>query len=713
MHIALASRSAAAAFPLWKRCRKSLSDIIRSNLEKAAAEQAVNSRNFFAELKRRNVYKVAIAYGVVAWLLMQVASQIFPFFEIPNWAVRLVVLLLVIGFPVAVILAWAFELTPEGIKRAEDVDLSKSVTRKSGRKLDFFIIALLLLVIAGLLFQRFHLKVSPAVSSSPGKSIAVLPFENLSEDKANAYFADGIQEEILTRLAKIADLKVISRTSTQQYQSKPGNLAEIAKQLGVANILEGSVQKAADQVRVNVQLVNAQTDSHLWAETYDRKLIDLFGVESDIAKSIAQLLHAKLSSREQKALGVKPTDNSEAYDTYLRGLAAEGESVDSIYSMQKAISFFKRAVHLDPGFALGWSKLSRAHSNLYSSFADSTEAAKRALETAQKLQPDLPETLLALACYQFSELHNYNAARTTFLRVRKMLPGTAEIPVALAQIARYRGKWEETVAYYDEALALNPRNTELLAESAGNYSDLRRFDNALKQYNQALDIRPNDVDLLASKAGIYQAQGNLTQAARCLEGVNALTPSYEAVPEKVAQLIFEGNYREAVQLLETRFAQFQFGSELEVGAFQEFLASSRLLAGDTAGAKASAEQARNILEVLCKNQPDNDFPAIHLARTYAILGDKESAYKEAERVSALVQNDAFRRPGAEENLALIDASFGNNARAISIIAHLLQIPYQSSLYATPLTPALLRLDPTWDALRTDPTFQKLCQNKAH
>ena len=189
----------------------------------------MNSRNFFAELKRRNVYKVAIAYGVVAWLLMQVASQIFPFFEIPNWAVRLVVLLLVIGFPVAVILAWAFELTPEGIKRAEDVDLSKSVTRKSGRKLDFFIIALLLLVIAGLLFQRFHLKVSPAVSSSPGKSIAVLPFENLSEDKANAYFADGIQEEILTRLAKIADLKVISRTSTQQYQSKPGNLAEIAK----------------------------------------------------------------------------------------------------------------------------------------------------------------------------------------------------------------------------------------------------------------------------------------------------------------------------------------------------------------------------------------------------------------------------------------------------------------------------------------------------
>src|SRR5439155_570490 len=306
MHIALASRSAAAAFPLWKRCRKGLSVVIRSNLEKAAAEQAVNSRNFFAELKRRNVYKVAIAYGVVAWLLMQVASQIFPFFEIPNWTVRLVVLLLVIGFPVAMILAWAFELTPEGIKRAEDVDVSKSITRKTGRTLDFFIIAVLLLVIGILLFQRFHPNVSPAVSSSLEKSIAVLPFENLSRDPDNAYFADGIQEEILTRLAKIADVKVISRTSTQRYQSKPGNLSEIAKQLGVANILEGSVQKAADQVRVNVQLVNAQTDSHLWAETYDRRLTDIFGVESEIAKGIAESLQAKLTSGEEQALSVKP-----------------------------------------------------------------------------------------------------------------------------------------------------------------------------------------------------------------------------------------------------------------------------------------------------------------------------------------------------------------------------------------------------------------------
>ena len=668
--------------------------------------------SFFAELKRRNVYKVAVAYAIVGWLLIQVATATFPVLEIPNWTIKLVIALVLLGFPIALILAWAFELTPEGIKLTESDELSSKPFRSRAW---IYVVIISGAISGGLFFVGRYTALNKQSGSAQvsTKSIAVLPFENLSEEKANAYFATGIQDEIMTRLAKIADLKVISRTSTQHYEGKPGNLSQIAKQLGVAHVLEGSVQKVGEQVRVNVQLIRADHESHLWAETYDRKLTDIFGVESDVAKSIAQSLRAKLSGREEQAFGAKPTSNPDAYDAYLRGLAAEGESVDSVYSTQKAISFYKRAVHLDPTFALAWSKLSRAHSTLNPSFRDSTEAAKRALETAQKLQPDSPETVLALAQYQYSELHDYDAARTNFLRVSKMLPGNSEIPAALAQIARHQGNWEETIAYYDHALGLDPRNAELLTEAARNYDDLRRFDNALKLYDRALEIRPNDVDLLAAKAGIYQAQGNLPEAARCLGDVNALTPSYEAVPAKVAQLIFERNYREAVQLLETRFAQFQFGSELELAIFEEFLASSRLLAGDIPGAKASAEQARKILEVLCQNQPDNDFPAVFLARAYAILGEKDSAYKEAERISALLQNDAIRRPGAEENLALIDASFGNNARAISILTHLLQIPYQSSLHATPLTPALLRLDPTWDALRSDPRFQKLCQNEVH
>src|SRR5437016_1462280 len=305
----------------------------------------VNRKNIFTELKRRNVYRAAVAYGVVAWFLTQLTTQVFPFFEIPNSAVRFVVIALAAGFPIAMLLSWIYELTPEGVVRTEDLDPveARSVQRRSGRLLDFIIIGALLLVIAMLVVGRlpFYRQTGESISQ---KSIAVLPFENLSDDKANAYFAEGIQEEILTRLAKIADLKVISRTSTQHYKSKPGNLAEIAKQLGVANILEGSVQKATDQVRVNVQLINAQTDSHLWADTYDRKLTDIFGVESEIAKRIAESLQAKLTGREEQALAVTPTDNPEAYDAYLRGLASERAHSSSFSHdlAEKAIGFDER-----------------------------------------------------------------------------------------------------------------------------------------------------------------------------------------------------------------------------------------------------------------------------------------------------------------------------------------------------------------------------------
>ena len=308
----------------------------------SAKARRVNPKNILTELKRRNVYRAAVAYGVVAWFLTQLTTQVFPFFEIPNSAVRFVVIALAVGFPIAMLLSWVYEFTPEGVVRTEDLNpvQAKSVQRATGRILDFIIIGALLLVIAMLVVGRlpFYRQTGESISQ---KSIAVLPFENLSGDPDNAYFADGIQEEILTRLAGIADLKVISRSSTQQYQSKPRNLAEIAKQLGVANILEGSVQKAADQVRVNVQLINAQTDSHLWAETYDRKLTDIFGVESEIAKRIAAALQAKLTGLEEQALAVKPTNNPEAYDAYLRGLAFEARFFSSFNSRdlgRKAVS---------------------------------------------------------------------------------------------------------------------------------------------------------------------------------------------------------------------------------------------------------------------------------------------------------------------------------------------------------------------------------------
>ena len=347
----------------------------------------------------------------------------------------------------------------------------------------------------------------------------MLPFANLSEDKANAYFAEGIQDEILARLSKIADLKVISRTSTLQYQSKPGNLSEIGKQLGVAHVLEGSVQKVGDQVRVSVQLINAQNDSHVWADTYDRKLTDIFGVESEIAKSIAESLRATLTGGEEQALAVKPTSNPEAYDAYLRGLAAEGQALHSVYAMEKAVGFYEQAVQLDPAFAVAWSRLSRADLDLYSSPSDPTasrrDAAKRALDMAQKLQPNSPETLLALAAYQYVVLREYEPAKTTYRLIGKMLPGNTHVPVSLARIARRQGQWDEAVAHYEQTLVLDPRNVELLVEAASNYSDLRKFDAALKLCDRALDIQPNDPDLMAFKAGLYQCQGNLEEAANC------------------------------------------------------------------------------------------------------------------------------------------------------------------------------------------------------
>ena len=473
---------------------------------------------FFEELQRRKVYRVAAAYIVAAGFLIQIASAVFPAWELPNWSLRLVIALLLIGFPIAVILAWAYDITAKGIQ----------ITPQTGghrrRNLILLIVAAVIVSVSAgfLLLPR-------VVREKVDKSVAVLPFQNLSSDPENAYFADGIQEEVLTRLTKIADLKVISRASTQRYQSEPGNLAEIAKQLGVANILEGSVQKAGNQVRVNVHLVNVQTGSQLWAETYDRKLSDIFVVESEIAKGIAESLQATLTGREEQALAANPTNNPEAYDAYLRGLAFEARSNYSSDALFKAIDFYDLAVRIDPNFALAWARLSGAHALLYFNRGDTTaarrDAAKEALEHAQKLQPNSPETLLFLGYYQYWVLHDYALAKTTFEQVSKMLPGNSEVSFALGAIARREGRWAESVAYWEQGLALDPLNTALLIEVAWTYDALRQFPAALKLYNRALGILPNELSLMALKANIYQAQGNLQESAKLLVQVNAQTDS--------------------------------------------------------------------------------------------------------------------------------------------------------------------------------------------
>jgi TolB-like protein/Tfp pilus assembly protein PilF len=675
----------------------------------------VNLKKFFGELKRRNVYKVAVAYAVAGWALSQGIAQVFPVFDVPNWAIRLIVLLIILGLPIALVLAWMFELTPHGIKRTETADAMPATSRQNKRAW-IYVVVIGGLVSIGLFFLGRY--TAPTVAPLPAKSIAVLPFENLSEDKANAYFADGIQVEILTRLAKIADLKVISRTSTQRYQSNPGNLAEIAKQLGVANILEGSVQKAADQVRVNVQLVNVQTDSQLWAETYDRKLTDIFSVESEIAIRIAESLQAKLSGHEEQALAAKPTNNPEAYDAYLRGLAFEARSNYSSDALFKAIDFYGLAVQLDPNFALAWARLSFAHALLYFNHGDATaarrDAAKGALENAQKLQPNTPETLLFTGYYQYWVLHDYGLAKATFGRVSKMFPGNSDVLYALGAVTRREGLWDESVAYWERGLALDPQNTALLIEVAWTHAALRQFSTALKLYDRALDILPDELSVMALKASIYQAEGNLQEAAKLLAQVNAQTNSDAAVRIKLAQFRLERNQTEAIRFVQPRQARLHFASGIDKGLMQVGLALIQRVAGDTASAKAAAEQARNTLEPLSKDQPDNAVVPAALAVAYAILDEKESALNEAQRAITLVPSskDRLSGPGFEENLALVEMIIGENSRAISTLTRLLQTPYGGWLYTpSPITTALLRLDPLWDPLRADPAFQKLCEEK--
>ena len=547
--------------------------------------------------------------------------------------------------------------------------------------------------------------------------IAVLPFENLSPDPDNSYFAEGIHEEILTRLAGIAGLKVISRTSTQQYQSKPANLSEIAKQLGVTNILEGSVQKAADQLRVNVQLINAETDSHLWADTYDRKLTDIFGVESDIAKGIAESLQAKLTLREEQALAVKPTNNPEAYDAYLRGLALDARNRPSYYDSDlelKAISSCEQAVQLDPNFAIAWAQLSRMNAHLYFNERDSALAArlrdpaKRALENAQKLEPNSPETLLALGYYQYWVLRDYGLAKTTFKELSKLLPGSSEVPHALGFIAGEAGHLDESIAYFEQGLALDPRNVALLDDAALTYAMLRQFPDAIKLYGRALDVIPDDPELMALKASMYQAEGNLQESAKLLIDVNERTTSGNAFQIKLHQLRLERNHAEAIRLLQARRAQLPADFEMLKSAYLLYVAYFQRLVGDTAGAKVTAEQARNTLEPLCLEPPP--LFEVQLALADAVLGERDSA-REVERATLDPITKAKFGPGEDVYLAVIQTVFGENSDAISTLTRLLKTPSTYIYSPAPVTPALLRLDPLWDPLRADPAFQKLCEEK--
>jgi TolB-like protein/Tfp pilus assembly protein PilF len=547
------------------------------------------------------------------------------------------------------------------------------------------------------------------------RSIAVLPFENLSSDKENAYFADGIQDEILTRLSKIADLKVVSRTSTQHYKSAPENLPEIAKQLGVAHVLEGSVQKSGDAVRVNVQLIKAATDSHLWSDTFDRQLTDIFSVESEMAKAIADQLRAKLTGQEDEVIAAKPTDNSQAYDAYLRGLAYTLRPGFAPTNSLAAQKYLKEAVRLDPTFALGWALLSYVDASGYLTQSLQPtgalrEEARQAAETALALQPNLGEAVFAKGFYHYGCLRDYDTAVSYLEQAYRLLPNNSRIPLSLAYVERRRGNWEKSDAYVNEAEKLDPRNVNLLSQHARSYICLRRFPEALAKLEQILNITPDDVDTLVLKARIAQAEGDLPRASALLAPLRLGADYANALETQVYQAILESRPAQIIARLKEILANPDQALGYYNGELRFWLGWAQEVAGEQAAARESWTQARSELEPFLEQQPENFVLLGDLALINMCLGDNAAALALAERAITMIpiDKDALIGPRPLDILARVAARIGQSDRSIATLEKLLSIPYEAPLAANPpLTPALLRLDPMFEPLRKDPRFQKL------
>src|SRR6266496_632185 len=592
------------------------------------------------------------------------------------------------------------------------------------------VVAALAMVISSLtFFQRVSLRMTPATPPEgtgskgtlliPEKSIAILPFENLSGDKANAYFADGIHDEILMRLSKIADLKVISRTSTQHYKSAPENLPEIAKQLGVAHILEGRVQKSGDAVRVNVQLIRAANDSQFWADTFDRKLTDTFSVESEVAKAIADHLQAKLTGHEEQEIAAKPTDNPEAYDAYLRGLAYTLKAFPTRPNALGAQKYFKEAVRLDPKFALSWALLSYVDARGYITqsiqpTAALREEARQAAETALALQPNLGEAVLAKGSYHYYCLKDYDTAVRYFEQARQLLPNSSRIPELLAYVARREGQWDRSEAYFNEAERLDPRDVNLLTQQATTDIALRRFPEALRKLDQVLDITPDDVDTLVTMATIAQAEGDLPRAVALLAPLHPNADNLDALGTQVYQAILERRPAPVIPRLKEILAKPDPALGYSNGELRFFLGWAQEVAGDHAAAQGSWRQARSELEPFLEEQPENGRLIGALALTYIGLGEKPAALALAERAVAEnpIAKDSLAGPPLLEILARVAAQMEEPDRAITALEKLISLPYAGPFSENvPLTPALLRLDPMFDPLRGDPRFQELCKDK--
>ncbi len=674
------------------------------------------NRNFFSELKRRNVYKVAAAYAVVAWLVIQAASIVLPTFEAPPWILKVIIFIVIIGFPVALVFAWAFELTPEGLKRTEDVDLTQSVTRRTGRKLDFLIIGVLLVVIGVLIFQRLHPRGPSNASNVSEKSIAVLPFENLSRDPDNAFFANGVQDEILTDLSKIADLKVISRTSVMQYKSGIArNLREIAQQLGVGHLVEGSVQRVANRVRVNAQLIDARNDAHLWAQTYDRDLADVFAIQSEIAKAIADQLQATILPPEKTAIEEKPTKDITAYDLYIRAteeidLAADSENPKE--HLLHAIGLFDQAIARDPTFFNAYCKLARAHDQLYLFGEDHTSArltlAKQAIDHALRLQADAGEAHLALALHLYSKL-DYDSARKELETARRSLPNDPGIFELSGYIDRRQGRWQESTRNLERALELDPNNVSILNQSSTSYQALREYDKNAATLDRILVLKPNDLNtrMLRAQVNVFW-KADPRPLHQVIEAAIRENPAIAAslAPSRIFLATAERDPVAGEQAV-ADLGQNTYGPDAirYSRSFGEgFFAR---LKGDPAGAQAAFTKARAEQQQIVNAQPDYGPTLIVLGLIDAGLGRKDDALREGRRAAELMppSKDSINGAHIMYLLGVLYVWAGEKDLAIEQLSQSARIPCGVQY-------GQLRLWPHWDEVRGDPRFEQIVASLA-
>ncbi|HEV3393562.1 MAG TPA: hypothetical protein VG103_08670 [Chthoniobacterales bacterium] len=655
---------------------------------------------FFDELKRRKVYRVAIAYIVAGWALAQGISQVLPVFEIPNSRIRVVIVLLLIGFPVALVLAWIFDITPSGIQRTSRVDAQQ--TPVSHRRRNVFWLA------AGgfLISAAVGFFVLPrAVAHKVDKSIAVLPFENLSDEKENAYFADGIQDDILTNLSKIGDLKVISRTSVMPYRGKTQNLRDIGKTLGVANILEGSVRRSGNKVRVNVQLIDATNDQHLWAEDYDGDLSDVFKIQTDLATRIASALQAKLSPTEKAQMTQRPTENGEAYLAYIQAMnlfmPEESEK------LKQAEQLYQRALELDPNFALASARLSHLESWMFHSIDPSVArrtTARTLAEQALKLQPNLPEAHLALGyCYYYGDL-DYDRALSEFKIAQNGLPNDPDVLLSLGAIQRRKGQWAESTAYFEKAASVNPKVGWVLQNLGINYEAVRNYEAAEKIYDRGIEVAPTSFGLRGLKAKLAIAwKGDVSVAERMLANVPPdFDPEGMITEGRIGVFILERKFAEALAVLQKINGDIlhgENGSPTSKGLLEGIC---YFFLNDKAKMRESMERARVFVEQQLRENPNDAGHHAQLGTIFAALGRKEDAILEGKRATELLpeSKDAFDGPGMTIQLAQIYAWTGEFDQALQLIEHSLTTP-------AGITAALLKLDPVWDPLRKDPRFQAL------